>query len=235
MDGGHQHTNAKLWRIVLCTLVLISTGILAFTVDYPVSSWMSGERLRTVLRGDVYSVVRLSETFSHGVVVTLIVLLIVRIDPRGWRLFPLLTASSLGAGLVANCCKLLVARTRPSKHVLIGDAFNSFGSWLPGDLGHDLQSFPSAHTAVGVGFAFALTRLYPRGAAIFWLFASLAALQRVEGGAHYVSDIVFGAGLGILMAYVSGWMFSNYAAIDSVAMEPIPLVFPSTATRAKAA
>ena len=190
--------------VVLASLLVL--GGLSFIVDYPVANWMAGDRLHHILTGDTYGVVRLGESFAHGIVVCLISLLIVRLDKRGWRVFPFLATSSLGAGILANFCKLLIARARPSKHHLIGVVWNSFGSWFPTDVGYDLQSFPSAHTAVAVGFAVALTRLYPRGAGFFSFFAALAILQRLDVGAHYVSDVVFGAMIGVLVSgLVAKW------------------------------
>ena len=40
----------------------------------------------------------------------------------------------------------------------------------------------------------------PRWAAAFFLWAALVAVERVLENAHYVSDVVAGAGLGILCA-----------------------------------
>ena len=78
-----------------------------------------------------------------------------------------------------------------------------FGDWLP-SAGADAtrQSFPSGHMATAVGLAWGLSALYPRGR---WLFATLAIFvgcQRLDEGSHYLSDLVFGAAVGSLVAAI---------------------------------
>jgi membrane-associated phospholipid phosphatase len=108
---------------------------------------------------------------------------------------------SLGAGVLADLVKLTVIRIRPHHFESLGTEPGAFGTWLPltggGSVG---QSFPSGHMATAAGLACALTALYPRGR---WLFAGLAVLvacQRLEEGSHYLSDILFGAAVGSLVA-----------------------------------
>jgi undecaprenyl-diphosphatase len=187
------------WGTVSALLLLV-VGCAALMMDYNVARWMEGGHLRKALSGDIYGAVRLSEAFAHGIVVLLIILLIARVDGRGWRILPFLAASSLGSGIAANTCKLLISRIRPCQHEFSGSVLDSFRTWFPSDWNHDLQSFPSAHAAVAFGFAVALTRLYPRGRPLFMLFALLAGLQRVESGAHYVSDVLVGAAIGVAIA-----------------------------------
>jgi membrane-associated phospholipid phosphatase len=59
------------------------------------------------------------------------------------------------------------------------------------------QSFPSAHTATAFALATALALHFPRGRRLFPAIAFLVALQRVETGAHYLSDALCGAALGL--------------------------------------
>jgi membrane-associated phospholipid phosphatase len=149
--------------------------------------------------------------FGYGGTVIVIILAACALDPRGWRVAPRLVISALGAGLAADLVKvLLVVRTRPEASNLEGTAGDTFVSWFPpwaGErlrelgfkYGSDLQSFPSAHTATAVGLAIGLTSLYPRG---WWLFALLAALagwQRIHSHSHFLSDVLAGAALGLLV------------------------------------
>jgi membrane-associated phospholipid phosphatase len=75
-----------------------------------------------------------------------------------------------------------------------GQWFSALGAGSPG------QSFPSAHTATAVGFAAALTWLYPQGRLLFPLLAVLVGCQRIACGAHYLSDVLVGAAAGCLVA-----------------------------------
>jgi undecaprenyl-diphosphatase len=65
-----------------------------------------------------------------------------------------------------------------------------------------MQAFPSAHTATAFGLAIGLTWLYPRGRWLFATFAVLVACQRIQSGAHFLSDTFFGAALGCVVAAV---------------------------------
>ncbi len=63
-----------------------------------------------------------------------------------------------------------------------------------------LQGFPSAHTATAAGFAAALIWLYPQGRLLFTVLAVLVGCQRIVSGAHFPSDVCFGAAAGCLAA-----------------------------------
>ena len=66
----------------------------------------------------------------------------------------------------------------------------------------ELHSLPSAHTAVAFGLAMALASFYPKAARWFWTLAVLVAFNRVHGCAHYLSDVFWGAAIGITTAYL---------------------------------
>lgn len=115
------------------------------------------------------------------------------------------------AGLLADVVKLCIARTRPRSFPGNGlldlhSVSETFHGWFPflssGSLiiNSKYQSFPSAHTATGAALAVALTRLYPQAGWWFGVLAAAVALQRVETGAHYLSDTCFGGAVGILAA-----------------------------------
>jgi membrane-associated phospholipid phosphatase len=111
-----------------------------------------------------------------------------------------IAGSFLLASLAANSVKLCIARVRPRHFDFEGTVLDTFPGFFWGTRGGSAnQSFPSAHTAVAVAFCLALSAVFPRGR---WLFASLAllvALQRIECGAHYLSDTLFAAGLAYVV------------------------------------
>ncbi len=73
------------------------------------------------------------------------------------------------------------------------------------------QSFTSAHTATAVGLALGLGWLFPRGRWLFVGFAVLVAMQRIVGPYHFVSDTLWGAAIGCLVAFalLPGGPFSS--------------------------
>ena len=68
----------------------------------------------------------------------------------------------------------------------------------------DPHSFPSGHSARAFLIATIASGLGPPWLAIvLWIWAPLVALARVAMGMHYLSDIIVGALVGILVAIIS--------------------------------
>jgi membrane-associated phospholipid phosphatase len=191
-------TATQLWTAAVVLFVL---AVASSWVDLPLASYIHDHGLPESLRRPV----RLAETFGWGGTVCLIILTAVVLDRPGWKIAWRLALGSLGAGLVADGVKFLIARLRPAAADLSGNVQETFVGWLPlvsGRLGrpygHALQSFPSAHAATAAGLAIGLAALYPRGRWLFVLFAVLACLQRIEAQAHFASDVLAGAALGCI-------------------------------------
>lgn len=97
---------------------------------------------------------------------------------------------SLLAALVLSI-KFLVRRRRPE------------GEWGGIYRNTDPHSFPSGHAARSFLIAVVASGLGPLGVAIvLWIWAPLVALARVAMGVHYLSDIIAGAALGIVVALI---------------------------------
>lgn len=181
------------------------------------------------LPGDLRRVLTWSEAFAHGLGVALIAVVAVVLDSARRSRWPRVLCMAYGAGLLANVVKLIIGRYRP-RHFLtldiespaVGDTFAGFAAWLANGLDHTVQSFPSAHTATAFGFAVGLTRVYPRAGWLFLCLATLSAAQRLESGAHFLSDVAAGAAIGLLVAgaaieprFLGGWFDRLEAAPDS--------------------
>ncbi len=67
----------------------------------------------------------------------------------------------------------------------------------------DEFSFPSGHTMHSVAFSVILTVYHPHLAPLVWPFTALLATSRVVLGLHYPSDVVVGAALGAVTAWIS--------------------------------
>lgn len=193
----------RYWIAGLLTLL----AGLALVIDLPVSQWMHTRQGLKGLHQPLQVVEALGD--SVGVAIVLITLSLVAVSRR--RELLRVFFSVLAGGLLADVVKFFVARLRPRSFP--GDGLfhvesvtDTFYGWLPFlqsgavAVGSKYQSFPSAHTATGVAFAVALTRMYPLGWWWFSFLAAMIALQRVETGAHYVSDTCFGAAIGLVAA-----------------------------------
>lgn len=109
------------------------------------------------------------------------------------------------AGIVINIIKPLVGRMRPVKLLSEGQ----YGI-EPGSLDYALRSFPSGHATTVFALAFALGALWPRFRWAFALLALPVAASRVAITAHFMSDVVAGALVGIVTALVLRRIFAHY-------------------------
>jgi membrane-associated phospholipid phosphatase len=69
---------------------------------------------------------------------------------------------------------------------------------------HPLSSrgfgFPSSHVVVAFGAAAILSRMFPRGRIVWYAAAVGCAVSRLLAHAHYLSDVVAGAIIGVGVA-----------------------------------
>jgi membrane-associated phospholipid phosphatase len=189
----------------LAALPLIVLAVVALPWDFRISAWL---HQADWLPGDIRRAVLLAEVFAHGIGIAYILLTVAVLDPRGWPITLRVAACAYVPGLLATGAKQIVARQRPSVADFDGSVWSSFVGWLPAirtdqfDEAFDyaVQSFPSGHTATGVGLAIGLSFAYPHGRWLFAMFAALAGLQRVVAGAHFPSDVFVGAAIACLVA-----------------------------------
>ena len=113
----------------------------------------------------------------------------------GFFLFLVLLIS----GIVVNLLKIMIGRARPRQwfeESITGFYpfnFNAFG---------DFYAFPSGHSATAFAMAAAIGLLFPRHRSWLYLVAGLVAISRVVLGAHFPSDILAGALLGVGSVYL---------------------------------
>jgi undecaprenyl-diphosphatase len=122
-----------------------------------------------------------------------------------WRRWDVVTFVGIaGLAAVVMIIKFSVRRRRPE------------GEWGSIYRNTDPHSFPSGHAARAFLIAVVASVLAPAWlAALLWIWAPLVSIARVAMGVHYLSDVVAGAVLGIVVALVglqfypplSGWVF----------------------------
>lgn len=119
----------------------------------------------------------------------------------------LLGATAAIAGLFTTVGKWSVGRGRPIANGLYNRypfQPHFFHNGLDGLFAaqHNL-SFPSGHTCLAFAIAGALGVLLPRYAVWFFVLAALVGAERLLEGAHYLSDVLAGGGLGVIAAMVA--------------------------------
>ena len=184
------HSESSAARSAVVFGQILIAACLALGLDLPISRAMVQQHVL----GSLHHFLGSMEPFGQppAVIISSLAILLCAGARRGVAFR--IAASALLPGLSIDVLKLCVARIRPHHFDFEGTVFETFCRWFPGTTGGSAhQSWPSGHSAVAVGFALALAAVFPRGR---WLFATLAALvmlQRIETGAHYLSDTLFSA------------------------------------------
>jgi membrane-associated phospholipid phosphatase len=113
---------------------------------------------------------------------------------RGAARIPALLFSAIAvSGILVDVLKVIVGRPRPK--LLFSSGSYEF-SWI--GLNADHWSFPSGHAATAAALATALWCLWPQPVLFYVIGAALIAASRVVMGAHYLSDVIMGAFVGVL-------------------------------------
>jgi lipid A 4'-phosphatase len=120
------------------------------------------------------------------------------------RIPAFLFASVALSGILVDVLKVIVGRPRPK---LLFAAGSYEFSWI--GLSADHWSFPSGHAATAAALAAALWCLWPQPLLFYIVGAALVAASRVVMGAHYLSDVVMGGVIGVLVTRAVATAFAK--------------------------
>ncbi|MCX5849089.1 MAG: phosphatase PAP2 family protein [Deltaproteobacteria bacterium] len=108
------------------------------------------------------------------------------------------------SGIFITILKWIAGRHRPIDffdHGYFG--FDYFG------VGYELTSFPSGHAQTVFALATALTILFPRWGVPLFVVATIISITRIILTSHYLSDVIAGAGVGILCTLAVKYFFDR--------------------------
>lgn len=128
----------------------------------------------------------------------------------GQRAFFVLCCNA-AAGIAAQILKHVLARARPRLMDQLGPFhFDLFA------LDAVYASFPSGHATTAFATATALSLLAPRWRWPLFLFAAAIGVARVALGAHYPSDVIAGAFVGVISSYMVAAAFLSRRMLFAV-------------------
>ncbi len=202
-----------LWLVAFVLALSLDGRVAKALVDHPVLN--KNARTTTVLKwpGGFHStvivnwveVVKTPGDFKFTLVVALALFVLNRYRLRA--AVSLLLSGMLG-GLLYSVIKWLAGRRRP---LLAIDpwGFHPFPGGFAGMFTRGGLSFPSGHACLSFATATTLALAVPRWRWLWFSLAAIVAAERVLENAHYLSDVVAGAGIGVLC----GWIM--WKAIES--------------------
>ena len=110
-------------------------------------------------------------------------------------IFLYLILSCVVSGILHHIIKIIVGRYRP-RYLFTEDLYG----FSPFNFDIAMNSFPSGHSQTIFSICVALSIIYPRHLILFLLLAIMVGVSRIMILAHFPSDVIFGAYLGIVTA-----------------------------------
>jgi len=211
------------WRV---GLVCLGLGAAAWFAD----PWVreSTRTLQDKLGGDLRRELELLQQFGDAATVLIAAVIVWLMDPGRRRRLLDLIAASVGTGLVVQALKMGIGRPRPrfeDPGVLLwpwgaypierasgSGVYHAWEAWEP--IRSDLWSMPSSHTSAAVALAVWLGVVYPRLRPLVIGWVVVVGVSRVLLGAHFLSDVLIGAGAGFVVAHAAVRGYWGVRALD---------------------
>ena len=188
------HKIAPVWKWLLILLLAMAAIAAAFHFDAAAQEWVvrhSNHNARQVMR----VVSRYGDWLEHFLAGFVIVAIAAWRGNKRWIHVGLtMIVACAVAGMVARGVKIATGRARPSVKQELG--------WNGPRLNPKYNSFPSGHTATTTAFFGVLFFANRRVGLSLLPISLLIAASRMYVAAHYLSDVVCAALLGIFCAWL---------------------------------
>ena len=195
--------NKKWITIIMLFLCLLLSVIAYFYWDIPLSLYCKGLG-RSVL--DIAEIVTIwgESRWYYMILVPAFIYFWFLAKNKLWSKRIIFIFISISAsGLINMLVKWLAGRHRPSMLEKGFFGFNYFG------VGYELNSFPSGHTVMAFSLAAAVSILFPRLSILAFIAAVSIGISRILITSHYLSDVIAGAGIGILSTMIVKYIFDR--------------------------
>jgi undecaprenyl-diphosphatase len=198
----------KFFKSKEVLIFLIGIGILFFSIFYLdglVMPWVRDFHRSRFSGRTLFDIVnRGVEIMGQGNTLTIVLLVCFGFGKfYNRRLYEAAKYSLMGfitSGLVVQILKNLIGRGRPrlTGHLDHVDPLIFIGPTLQ----NRYSALPSGHAAAAFCVAYLFSKFFPRYKVIFYLLAVLVGLHRMEELAHFPSDILAGAFIGLIVGKV---------------------------------
>ena len=115
-----------------------------------------------------------------------------------------LLCSVVMATVATGVLKFLIGRSRPVIYEALNATF-----FVPFTTESVFNSMPSGHTAVSFAGLVMLGMLFPRIKWATWTLATVIGLSRIYVGAHWPSDVILGAFIGMVCADITKYVLKK--------------------------
>lgn len=200
---GNFAVTKKAWFRLLLFLVLAAVALIcAFHFDSQLQNWIALHQDRTA-KIFMRNVSQFGDWPEHAALGLILLGLAYWRRSKKWtRVFGTMLIACALAGASARVIKITSGRARPSVRT------ESF--WNGPGFSSKYHAFPSGHTAASTAFFGTLFFVSWRLALACLPIPLLIAASRMYVGAHFFSDVVFAAILGIMCAFLAAkWFLST--------------------------
>ena len=172
-------------KVLMLTLALLS----------PIESldWAIARGVQSARRPALEGVMHEATAFGRPLVVAGGLAIVLAVDLAGgggWSTVRIAVAALAGTNLVVEGLKRAVGRARPD-----------------GERRRSNSSFPSSHAANAFALAWVLGARWRRAIPVFFALALLVAFSRMYLNRHFLSDVVVGALIGVVLSWVAArWL-----------------------------
>jgi membrane-associated phospholipid phosphatase len=178
--------------IILCIAVLIAAAVSFLLVDLPLAVWLRSNR--TELVKSIFETITFFGRSELYLIPTAVFFILFRKSRQKSAQKSLFIFSTVAAsGILVDIIKVIAGRFRPVLYFnrgLFGFDFFHIDS--------DYLSFPSGHSATAMSIMVALGKLFPEFRFLFYVTGAIIASSRAVITAHYLSDVITGALIGVL-------------------------------------
>jgi membrane-associated phospholipid phosphatase len=105
--------------------------------------------------------------------------------------------SVASAGILVNLLKFIIGRMRPRELLE-----NGLSGFIPFNTDFGMNSFPSGHSQMVWSLTAALFLIFPRLWPVLFSFAAVVAASRFLASVHFVSDVVMGSYIGVVVPFL---------------------------------